>query len=54
MPVTETRDSERGAEKTVLLTFNMGPVRWWLDVSMGRLAGVEMMSFVKSLNYRHL
>lgn len=48
------RDSEWGAEKMGLLTFNKCPVRWRLDVSMGRLASVEMMSFVKSLNYRHL
>lgn len=46
MPLTEMRDSECGAEKMALLTLNMWTVRWWPDVSMGRLAGVEMMSCV--------
>lgn len=42
-----------GAEKMALLTLNMWTVRWWPDVSMGRLPGVEMVLFVESLKYRH-
>ena len=44
MPLTETRTSEWGTEKMVFLTLCMWIVSWWLDMSMGRLAGLGVFS----------